>query len=147
VFRFDSKDKTDIKSFPLFWRWDQNSGSDLSDEEVTLIEPLPKSKAFELHEKLMLEFKKLPERSRNLISSESPEVNKWLSESLSDDKFVFLSWDDSTAIRLPSSLFVIRNDDFCYPSSDDIFIYPESERYLLQFHHSEVFTCDQLIDI
>jgi hypothetical protein len=147
VFKFNSEDKTDIKSFPLFWRWDQNSDSDLSEKELTLIEPLPQSKAFELHERLMLERKKLPELSPDLISSESPEVNEWLNKSLLDDKLIFLSWDDSTAIRIPSSLFVLRNDDFCYPSSDDVFIYPESEKYLMQFHHSEVFTCDELIDI
>ena len=147
MFRFSSKDKTDLKSFPLLWRWNQSSHAVLSDEELALIEPLSKSKALELHKLLMLKRQDLPECSSQKISSESPEVSVWLNKFLLDDKYVFLSWDDSTAVRLPSSLFVIRNDDFCYPSSDDVFIYPESESYLLQFHHFEIFTWDQLNDI
>lgn len=144
MFSFSTKNKANVESFSLFWRWNQSCHALLSDEELALIEPLSASKAFELHELLMPIGESLADRSASSISSESPQAKMWLQGYLAKDEFIFLSWDKFTAVRVPSSLFICRSDDFCYPSSDDIFIYPESGSYLLQFHHFEVFTWDKL---
>jgi hypothetical protein len=42
-------------------------------------------------------------------------------------------------VRLPALLFVGRWDDFCFPSSDDVTVYPADERWLLEYAHREEF--------
>ena len=144
MFTINSNDKCSIDTFPLLWRWNQQSHALLSIEELSSIEPLTELKAKELQNLLVPLAEESNSKPIEKINSESLNVNEWLSNHLANDETVFLSWDESTAIRLPSQLFILRNDDFCYPSSDDIFIYPRSGKWLMQFHHFELYTWNLL---
>lgn len=52
---------------------------------------------------------------------------------------VSVVWDRKTAISLPWEAFVAYWDDFCYPSSDDVFVFPENSQRLLAWSHDAVF--------
>ncbi len=134
------KDKSNIDSFPLKWRWTSTSHALLSNEELNSIEPLSEQKATEFHNLLTLLFKKQSNLPYKEMSAESSTIVNWLTKYILVDIFIFLSCNSSTAIRIPTSLFIQRFDDFCYPSSDDIFIYPESGKWILEYHHHDMFT-------
>ncbi len=146
MFTISSEDKSNLDSFSLLWRWNQSSHALFSDKELSLIEPLTELKALELHNLLMPIEEKLRDVKCNKIEAESPQIKAWLSRFIPADEYIFLSWHSSTAIRIQSSLFIFNDDDFCYPSSDDVFIYPESEKWLMQYHHSDLYTWHQLSD-
>ena len=64
------------------------------------------------------------------------DVCSWLPARSSDlTASVTLSWQRDTALRTTWELFTARWDDFCYPSSDDVFVSPESGRWVLLYHH------------
>jgi hypothetical protein len=48
-------------------------------------------------------------------------------------------WDASTAVRTTWDVFTEYWDDFCYPSSDDVEVFPQSGEWLLLYHHWEQF--------
>ena len=52
---------------------------------------------------------------------------------------VLAVWNRETAISLPWETFVVYWDDFCYPSSDDVFVFPVVGTGALAWNHYEVF--------
>ena len=49
----------------------------------------------------------------------------------------FVSWRGDAAIRTTWEIFTAHWDDFCYPSSDDVVVWPESERWALFYFHED----------
>jgi len=49
----------------------------------------------------------------------------------------FVSWREDAAIRTTWEIFTAHWDDFCYPSSDDVVVWPESERWALFYFHED----------
>ena len=52
---------------------------------------------------------------------------------------IMLSWNASTALVTDWDTFVSHWDDFCYPASDDVVIWPIVGAWTLCYHHYEVF--------
>ena len=52
---------------------------------------------------------------------------------------VLISWDARTAAMTDWELFVAHWDDFCYPASDDVTVFPLGGEWVLCYHHYEVF--------
>lgn len=52
---------------------------------------------------------------------------------------VILSWDKDIALRTTWGIFTSYWDDFCYPMSDDLVVWPEDEKWVLLYHHEERF--------
>lgn len=52
---------------------------------------------------------------------------------------ILLSWNASTALQTVWDIFVQHWDDFCYPASDDLVIWPIVGGWTLRYHHYEVF--------
>jgi hypothetical protein len=48
---------------------------------------------------------------------------------------VTVRWDASTAVNTTWEVFTQYWDDFCYPGSDDIEVFPASNAWLLLYHH------------
>jgi hypothetical protein len=68
------------------------------------------------------------------------EVRAWLERlPTGSEQEVIASWTSEIALFLPWSVFVTRWNDFCYPASDDITVFPVSQAWVLAYHHYDVF--------
>src|SRR3712207_6991725 len=47
--------------------------------------------------------------------------------------WVIVRWDESTAVRTTWEVFTRYWDDFCYPLSDDVAVFPDSGAWLLLY--------------
>jgi len=73
-------------------------------------------------------------------SGEVEEIQRWLFTCSSDsNQTVIVSWDNNLAALVKWKVFCEFWDDFCYPSSDDVAIFPLSEEWMLFYSHSECF--------
>lgn len=52
---------------------------------------------------------------------------------------VVASWSAETALLIPWALFVRRWNDFCYPGSDDVAVFPRDRAWVLAYHHDDAF--------
>ncbi len=55
------------------------------------------------------------------------------------DQMVVLSWDKDAALRTNWGVFVAYWPEFCYPASDDLVVFPETEEWALLYYHEEEF--------
>lgn len=72
-------------------------------------------------------------------SSDEEGVRNFLQRRISEEKII-VNWGPDSAVITDSATFIKYWDDFCYPSSDDVSIYPEDESWLLQYFHFVVFS-------
>jgi len=79
--------------------------------------------------------------SRMVHVAEDPAAARaWLgSLPIAADSRVFVAWNRTTGLSLPWREFIAYWDDFCYPSSDDIFVFPQLGSGTLAWNHYEVF--------
>jgi hypothetical protein len=59
---------------------------------------------------------------------------------IAPDQRVIVGWDRNDAVETSWRTFFTYWDDFCYPSSDDVTIYPVNEKWTLCYHHWETFS-------
>ena len=52
---------------------------------------------------------------------------------------VILSWAPEVALRTSWAIFAKYWKEFCYPSSDDLVVFPSSGEWVLLYHHEEEF--------
>jgi len=72
--------------------------------------------------------------------AETSVIQRWLITCSSDlNQTVIVSWNNRLAALVKWKVFCEYWDDFCYPSSDDIAIFPLSEEWMLFYSHSEYF--------
>jgi hypothetical protein len=103
--------------------------------------PLPVDEAAEVYEHGERLFRQGNNGTRATYSAENAEpTREWLKAlPIAPDKRVCVAWDRSMAITLPWNAFVRYWDAFCYPSSDDVFVYPSDKTVALAWNHEEVF--------
>src|SRR5438046_819950 len=83
----------------------------------------------------------LPPREFTTIVRHSADVptevgRSWLRDQQPDLSVqMFVSWQQEAAIPTRWEIFTEYWDDFCYPSSDDVLVWPESERRALFYFH------------
>jgi hypothetical protein len=144
-----------MEQFSLRWRWTDPKYRVLSGNELALVRPFDASAAAAAHSSAIniLTFTSptisatgvasltLDENAVSHDASGEPQlVRHWLRELISGwDSEVIISWDPHTAVLAPWSLFVAYWDDFCYPSSDDVFVFPLTGAWLLYYEHEEIF--------
>jgi hypothetical protein len=86
-----------------------------------------------------------PDRLGNLILPNGPmtQINESEFQSLSEFplkwRWTDSRWDERLAICVSWGVFCQYWDDFCYPASDDVAIWPLSEEWFLIIDHSEKF--------
>jgi hypothetical protein len=51
---------------------------------------------------------------------------------------VIVSWDRQLAVFTTWGVFCHYWDDFCFPISHDVLIWPVSEHWALFYHHEEI---------
>jgi hypothetical protein len=126
-----------IQEFPLAWRWTDARYAVFPPEELARLRPCSPGEAAGLF--VRAEASAAPdEQTADRISAEGPQdqVVTWLTARQAHrSDGVFVCWSDEMAVKMPWSLFVKRWDDFCYPSSDDVTVLPQSGSWMLLYHH------------
>ena len=127
-----------IQEFPLIWRWTSRSHPVFPAAVLSQLQPLGLPEAQLAHERLLRFQRGAGLKHSAEVSEEEGLI--WLRErhtGLSD--IVTVSWDPKCALRTSWVIFTEYWGDFCYPSSDDVTIWPDSEQWALHFHHWEEF--------
>jgi hypothetical protein len=132
----------DIEEHPLAWRWTSSTHAALPSDVLSSMRALSSERAA-LLTKHGLEALNRGSRNPSLRyrTEDVESTRKWLSKvpGVSHDAFVEVIWSDSIGIALPWNAFVRYWDDFCYPSSDDIFILSDNPSVMLAYFHTEEF--------
>jgi hypothetical protein len=135
-----------LDEFPLKWRWTDSRYHQLPDDALSAIRPLTQEKASELVEYSLgfthhagLSESQFEDVSRR-DAADYPGVAPWLSElGPAKNQTVIVSWDYKCAALVSWEVFCDYWDDFCYPASDDVTIWPPSEDWALTYLHHEEF--------
>ncbi|MEO2267607.1 hypothetical protein V1358_09870 [Pseudoalteromonas sp. YIC-656] len=143
-----------MDEFPLQWRWTDEQHCILSHEELCQIQPLFPDYAKEIWDSSLnfidqdAHFSPNSERfdSIEIIDAiESTTINSWLKAKMADTHIVVF-WQPKLAVRMTSTLFAKYWDEFCYPSCDDVFIWPENGAWIIYYAHYEKFFFGKLIN-
>lgn len=146
--------------FKFWWRWTNPTWNVLPESDLAQIHPLSEEKAQEVWQTEFVYCNELwrytfDSTSRPITSSSffewirhidiTTEKTEIIRRYLTifephGDQTVIAMWEPSAAVAVPWRIFCTYWDDFCYPSSDDVSIWPTSELWCLQYHHE-----DQLI--
>ncbi len=130
-----------IEEFRLAWRWTQPSHTVLPPQVLASITPLSAHEAARLYNYGAELFgQHVHTAVTHQCSDDSETTRIWLEDlSIRRDHRMFVVWDRATAVTLPWGTFTTYWDDFCYPSSDDVYVLPEIDGSVLAWSHEEVF--------
>ncbi|MBI1176199.1 hypothetical protein GC207_02030 [bacterium] len=130
-----------IQEFPLAWRWTDARYAVFPPDVLAQLCPCSLEEASRLFELAVALSRSEDPAAQRFNAEGAPEqVSAWLQARqprLQEE--VFVCWSADTALRLPWTTFVQRWDDFCYPSSDDVTVFPQHGNWMLLYHHWEEF--------
>ncbi|MEZ5691589.1 MAG: hypothetical protein R3D71_07990 [Rickettsiales bacterium] len=142
----NDSDYIKLENFSLSYRFTDNNFDILPKNHLSTIKPLPTSKAEEIHEysKKFIDGKTLSSKNfskTKLIKTDASDPLKIGSilHSLFENSEIILSYDNKTALVTTYNTFYKYWDSFCYPSSDDIVIFPLDEEWVMAYFHYEEF--------
>ena len=153
LFEFQESDYEPINRFRLISRWTSPSHAEFAPEVLDAIRPLGATRAAVINEfainrvharhpagvGLNSEFARDVRRLRTRDVDERV-VREWLvSLPITPDEAVIVSWDATTAVTAPFVLVARHWSDFFYPSSDDAAVIPPHLKWMLAWHHEELF--------
>lgn len=155
MLKIEDADIQPLADFALSWRWTDPKWNVLPDAMLRQISPLTRAKAKELW-RISGHFV-LPNGPKVGIFECSPwidetvdtpdafgEVRGWLLDRFSGrEQGVIVSWDKDTAAVTNWGVFCDYWDDFCYPASDDVTVFPPSFDWVLFYEHGEHFVFGQ----
>lgn len=149
-----TRDRMPTESFELAWRFTDLRWNRLPPDALDEIFPLRSSKAAELHKHSLRFFSKPYELERgqfpNPLRVSAPaelgkQTKQWLqSLDIDSNQTIFVSWGSENAVVTEWRIFSTFWTDFCYPASDDVVVWPPSERWVLAYYHFEEFSFRQL---
>ena len=139
-----------MTNFGLRWRWTEERGTLLPEAIEREIRPVKEETAARLlrHSLALYEdLRSATSKYQEVLSLGCgdevpvPKIAASLHEQLPvDGEQVVVSWDNSHAVHTLSGIFCRFWDDFCYPSSDDVMVWPQNEEWILVYWHYENFT-------
>ena len=135
------------ETFPLAWRWTQPSHAVLPPEVLAQIHPMQAHESAQLSAKarsFRIDGHLSPNNFGSLRTHETigsiAEARSWLREQQSDVTVeVFVEWDSELVISTTWQIFTEYWDDFCYPASDNVTVWPMTGAWVLLYHHYEQF--------
>jgi hypothetical protein len=136
-----------LEEFPLRWRWTEEEYCLLSDDELSQIAPLAPKPAKDVWETSLKFSSASSDFSPNtdlfiniesVSASDYDTVKRWLSERVLSSEII-VSWQPDLAVLTNTDLFIKYWSEFCYPSSDDVSIWPLDKSWVLHYWHEEVF--------
>ena len=130
-----------VQEFPLAWRWTDSRYSVLPETVLSQLQPMELHDARRAFQRAQ-EFRSHTRHSRVTHSADVPDETgcAWLRQQhtgLGD--VVTIAWSPECALRTTWQIFTDYWSDFCYPSSDDVAVWPEAERWILFYDHQERF--------
>jgi hypothetical protein len=130
-----------IDEFPLAWRWMQRTHAVLPADVLASLVPMEDQEANALYRRGEEVFRRTASATQVLRASAGGDATRaWLKAlPFQADERVSVVWSPTTGISLPWHTFVGDWDDFCYPSSDDAFVFPQAGSAVLAWNHYEVF--------
>ena len=138
-----------MANFGLAWRWTDERWNLLPEDDLLAIRPFKKEAAGKLNEyslELLEKVTKAEGPYALVLSVEcgddaaEVDVSETLQKHLVNcDQNVYVSWDPGYAVKCRLDVFCNYWDDFCYPSSDDVVVWPASETWVLMYRHYETF--------
>jgi hypothetical protein len=140
----DSSDFVSMDVFPLGWRFSSDRVGDLSSELQARIHPLSAELAAHLGKIAKGLCREGATFGVTFRSDDPPHAVRAQLLALPPDPMtdIVVSWDAKTALVTDWQSFVDHWDDFCYPSSDDITIWPLDRSWTLCYRHFEIFQFD-----
>lgn len=130
-----------IKDFPLAWRWVDISHAVLSPDalaKLTVLEAHEADRFYSLGQAIFHQ-KSTPTITHSVLQAPGT-TRSWLRAlKIRAAVRVVVVWNNQDAISMPWHTFVTYWDDFCYPSSDDVFIFFTEGASALSWSHYEVF--------
>jgi hypothetical protein len=157
-FQIDASDLVPLQDFSLRYRWTEPRYNVLPPSALGAIRPLTAAKARQI-DRLALPYLRslainpvgaIPEYFAGAITAfstfrdESTVPARLQALVPDDEQSVVASWDDRTAVLTSWWVFRTYWDDFCYPSSDDVTVVPQSGEWLLWYDHEERFVFGRL---
>ena len=127
-----------VQEFPLAWRWTDSRYSVLPTTVLAQLQPLTPDDARRAFERAQ-QFQRASRITHSADVSDE-RGRAWLREQhagVSD--VVTVAWSPECALRTSWEIFTDYWSDFCYPSSDDVAVLPESDRWALFYDHEEQF--------
>jgi len=138
---------TTLADFPLIWRWTSPTHALFSESELAGLHPCSPAEAARIHDESRTfdlphgldghYFSSVQVQSADISVSHGCSWLRAQAPNLTEQ--VTVSWERNVAIRTTWEFFTAHWDDFCYPSSDDVLILPDSGRWVLRYHHAETF--------
>jgi len=134
-----------LKDFPLSWRWMNESYALLPDAVLARIHPLDEEQAAMLFNESLehcvadgLDESKFSLSRIDTSGVLSLKISQWLFDRHNDrETEAFVSWQPDTAVKTTWGIFATYWNEFCYPASDDLCVWPESGAWVLLYHHEE----------
>lgn len=126
-----------ILDFPLVWRWTDTRYTVFPPDVLTQLSPCSADEASRHFERAVA-LSRPEDAVAPRICADAPQeqVSAWLrARKLRLIEDVTVCWSAETALRTHWTTFTERWDDFCYPSSDDVTILPDSGSWILMYHH------------
>lgn len=145
--QIEESDFRSLDEFPLKWRWTEPRWNVLPADALKAIRPFSDEKARELLQDSLAFSNEagLIESNFDSLSSivaptDSMEVRQWLLERSTDKhQKVIVSWDHNHAALVRWDVFCEYWDDFCYPASDCVTVWPLYEEWALIYLKHEEF--------
>ena len=147
MIHIEESDFRPLDEFALKWRWTDSRWNKLPANALNGIQPLTENKARALSQ-YSLAFEDQSGLIESLFeniarintSGDESEIRQWLSARASClNQTVVVSWNDELAALVKWEVFCEYWDDFCYPSSDDVTVFPLSGEWMLSYSHDEYF--------
>ena len=126
-----------INDFELNWRWTQKNHCLIPEEDLIKIKPLSEVSSESIY------------KQRPVVSGTSQEIDcketpiTFLTKNLGKET-VYVSWSKNIAVQTDTSTLIKYFSDICYPSSDDVTIWPLNNSWLMQYNHYETITFTKL---
>lgn len=141
-----------IRQHELAWRWTDSQHTVLPEDVLDALHPIDGVETRQFHEialsclgndgfLLSSEFNSKATITEHLSGEAGSD---WLTQQYPiSETEVVLSWNQTTALKTSWGIFVAYWQDFCYPGSDDLVVFPLTPRsthnWVLLYHHVEEF--------
>lgn len=141
-----------IRDHPLAYRWTNPEYAVLPDSILAQIEPVEEEAASQvsrMSRRLLVEgnlsrtfFKNILKRGADISEDDG---RRWLQDHQRNlFESVVIAWQQHPPVRTNWAIFTDYWMDFCYPSCDDVLVWPQYALWALLYQHEEEFQFGQI---
>jgi hypothetical protein len=136
-----SSDFVALDLFTLKWRFTPDRTGPLAPGLLARIRPLTTERAEDFAAFARSQCEKALPFGQTFRSDDAADIVRAQLRALSPapSETVLVSWDAQTAVATDWEVFVALWDDFCYPASDDVTIWPLDQSWILCYRHHDIF--------